>query len=246
MKNKFGVFFICFFEIMLIVGCSQVQATMIATAIPKQTNTPLPVATLTSTPTVTPLPTLTPESAKTFNVCRTKAEASNCQVSPEDANSGAFLKFAKTIDNTTFPADVVFPPKLTLTGSPTFGKYVFWRDLDGSDEALTAFYRANPDKLNQRVVAFGRTEMNGYPVDIKIVKHINPDGSVVYLQYYTETDSNGATKGNVSTWPMVEAVTWQPYSDPTIVALLKQWAETGVVPAELEGKPLYEAVVGGQ
>jgi hypothetical protein len=59
MKNKFGVFLIYFFEIVLIVGCSQAQTTMIATVIPKQTNTPLPVATLTS-PTVTPLPTFTP------------------------------------------------------------------------------------------------------------------------------------------------------------------------------------------
>jgi hypothetical protein len=60
MKNKFGVFLTYFFEIMLIVGCSQTQPTMTATAIPKQTNTPLPVATLTPLPTFIPLPTLTP------------------------------------------------------------------------------------------------------------------------------------------------------------------------------------------
>lgn len=59
MENKFGVFLIYFFEIMLIVGCSQVQPTLTATAIPKQTNTSLPIATLTSKPTSTPLSTFT-------------------------------------------------------------------------------------------------------------------------------------------------------------------------------------------
>ncbi len=57
MKNKFGVFLICFVEILLIVGCiNQAQLTMTATSIPKQTNTFLPKATLT----LTPLPTFTP------------------------------------------------------------------------------------------------------------------------------------------------------------------------------------------
>jgi len=55
MKNKVEVFFIYFFEILLIVGCNNHgQPTMTATAIPKQTNTPLPTATLTPLPTFTP------------------------------------------------------------------------------------------------------------------------------------------------------------------------------------------------
>ncbi len=58
MKSKFGVFLIYFFEIMVIVGCSQVQPTMTAT--PKQTNTSLPIPTFTSPPSSIALPAFTP------------------------------------------------------------------------------------------------------------------------------------------------------------------------------------------
>jgi hypothetical protein len=66
MKNKFVVFPIYFLEILLIVGCSQVQPTMTATAIPKQTNTFLPIATPTPLPTFTPIPTLPTKSLPPF------------------------------------------------------------------------------------------------------------------------------------------------------------------------------------
>lgn len=218
-----------------------------STGTPLADNTPIPSATPTNIaePTIESL-TLTPESLITFNVCRTRDEAVNCPITQEDVDSGAFVKFAKTIDDTTFPPDVIFPPMLTLNGPPGHFKQIFWRDVDGSDEALTAFYKANPDKLNQRVVCYGRSEMWGYPTNIKIVKVLNPDGSTVYLQYYSPTSNESPSRNNVSTWPLVESESWQPYSDPTIKPLLLKWVETGNVPTELEDKTLVEMEIGGQ
>ncbi len=224
--------------IAILTGC-----TNVIEGTPLVDNTLMPSVTPTNIekPTIEP-PTFTPEGVKTFNVCRNRSEAANCPVTWEDLD--AFVEFAKSVDNTTFPPDVKIPPSLRVIGppGPEYQKYLFWRDVDGSDETLTAFYLANPDKLNQRTLLYGGLDRGGWTSSIRIVKYLNPSGRISYLTFFGQID--GLAKDNISAWPVAQGMS-EPFDSPETVSMIQQWADTGECPVGLNGKWLQEYDSGG-
>lgn len=171
-----------------------------------------------------------------WQICTNSSCVTSFEVTEKQLNDYEYLDFVRRND-TSGPFDlskVQFVALHEWDGS-AFGNCVSAYTAMSTDE-FNKFYSDVSVRPSRRVAfanwIFDKT--NGYNRIIKIVKFVNPDGSLVWIQQKMSPKDPTDT---VDDYPMVEFTDsrFLGQNDPKIAQGLREWIKTGYMPKSLDG-----------